>query len=111
MTPQDEGEQDEGEGIMNRMKGFFHDEDYELESETGYSRRMGDRGIERYLDYHFDEYIDEFDVVTGLDLEYLEQRYTNIRVDTQMLRQFTLDADALIADLERRVVSVKGKAT
>jgi len=102
--------EEEQEGLMDRFKGFFYNEDYELETETGYRRKYGDRGIEKYLDSHFDEYLEDYDVVTGLDLEYLEQRFNNVKIDTQMLRQFTLDADALIADLERRVSVVIGKA-
>lgn len=102
---------EESSGVMSRFRGMFYDDEYELETESGYRRRYGDRGIEKYLDSHFDEYLDDYSVVTGLDLESLEQRFNNVKVDTQMLRQFTLDADALIADLERRIVAVKGKAT
>jgi len=105
---------DEEEGIFDnitrRVDEFFMPDEYQLETETGYERKILDRRIEGYLDAHFDEYISTYQVVTTIDLEKLEGRCDNIEIQVKDLKTFALDMDAKVSNLETRVEIVKGKA-
>ena len=48
-------EEDEGifDNMTRRVDEFFMPDDYQLETETGYERKIWDRRIEGYLDSHF----------------------------------------------------------
>jgi len=105
---------DEEEGILDNMTRkvdeFFMPDEYQLETETGYERKIWDRRIEGYLDAHFDEYISTYQVITTIDLEKLEGRCDNIEIQVRDLKTFALDMDAKVSNLETRVEVVKGKA-
>lgn len=98
------------ENMSDRIKDWFYDEEYELENPSGYKRHVLDSRIEKYLDHHFDEYLEEYDVITGVDLEMIEDRYSTVQFDVKNLRQFSLDIDAAVSHLEKRVETVKKKA-
>lgn len=104
----------EDEGILDNMTRkvdeFFMPDEYQLETETGYERKIWDRRIEGYLDAHFDEYISTYQVVTAIDLEKLEGRCDNIEIRVRDLKTFALDMDAKVSNLETRVDTIKGKA-
>jgi len=105
-------EEDEGifDSMTRRVDEFFMPDDYQLETETGYERKIWDRRIEGYLDAHFDEYISTYQVITAIDLERLEGRCDNIEIQVRDLKTFALDMDAKVSNLETRVEIVKGKA-
>lgn len=100
----------EEESMSDKVKDLFYDEDYELENPSGYRRHVMDRRIESYLDHHFDEYLEEYRIITEVDLEMVGDRYSVLQQDVKNLRQFSLDMDAEVSDLEKRVKKVKGKA-
>ena len=104
----------EDEGILDDMARkvdeFFMPDEYQLETETGYKRKIWDRRIEGYLDAHFDEYISTYQVITAIDLENLEGRCDNIEIQVRDLKTFALDMDAKVSNLETRVETIKGKA-
>jgi len=104
----------EEEGYLDRfvqtVDDFFMSDEYELETDTGYQRRIWDRRIEGYLDAHFDEYISTYQIVTSIDLEKLENRCVGVELRVQDLKSFTLDLDATVSNLETRVEVLKGKA-
>lgn len=81
--------------------------EYELETETGYQRRILDRGMEEYLDAHFDEYISTYELVTEVDIESLERRHELIENRVKELKDFSLDMDANVSNLEKRVEKLK----
>lgn len=105
---------EEDEGILDNMAKkvdeFFMPDEYQLETETGYERKIWDRRIEGYLDAHFDEYISTYQVLTATDLEKLEGRCDNIDIQVRDLKAFALDMDAKVSNLETRVETIKGKA-
>lgn len=100
----------EEENVSDRLKDWFYDEEYELENPSGYRRHVLDRRIETYLDHHFDEYLEDYNVITGVDLEMYKERYDTVQQDVKNLRQFSLDMDAQVSDLEKRVKKVRKKA-
>jgi hypothetical protein len=102
------------EGILDSLAekadDFFMPDEYKLETDTGYQRKMWDRRIEGYLDAHFDEYISTYQIVTAIDLERLEGRCDNVEIKVSVLKSFVLDIDAQVSNLENRVDTLKGKA-
>jgi len=104
--------EDEGlfDGLTRKVDDFFMPDEYQLETDTGFQRKIWDRRIEGYLDAHFDEYISTYQVVTAIDLERLEGRYENIEIRVKDLKTFALDMDAKVSNLETRVDVLKGKA-
>lgn len=102
------------EGILDslaeKVDDFFMPDEYKLETDTGYQRRILDRRIEGYLDAHFDEYISTYQIVTAIDLERLEGRYDTIEIKVSELKSFALDMDAKVSNLETRVDTLKGIA-
>ena len=104
--------EDEGlfDGLTRKVDDFFMPDEYQLETDTGFQRKIWDRRIEGYLDAHFDEYISTYQVVTAIDLERLEGRYENIEIRVKDLKTFALDMDAKVSNFETRVDVLKGKA-
>jgi len=104
-------EEDKGmlDSVAERIDDFFMPDDYKLETETGYERRIWDNRIEGYIDSHFDEYISTYQIVTSDDLERLEERYGKLEIRVGEIKTFILDIDAEVSNLETRVETVKGK--
>ncbi|MEA3457396.1 MAG: hypothetical protein U9R21_01815 [Candidatus Thermoplasmatota archaeon] len=98
------------DGVARKVDDFFMPGEYQLESDTGYQRRVLDRRAEGYLDAHFDEYISTYQIVTSINLEELEGRCERIEVRVKDLKTFALDTDAKVSNLETRVGTLKGKA-
>ncbi|MEA3457841.1 MAG: hypothetical protein U9R21_04095 [Candidatus Thermoplasmatota archaeon] len=98
------------DGVAEKVDDFFMPDDYQLERDTGYQRKVLDRRVEGYLDAHFDEYISTYQIVTSIDLEGLDDRCEGIEVRVKDLKTFALDTDAKVSNLETRVDTIKGKA-
>jgi len=98
----------ENESIFERIKGAFSRGEGEVaEEEEQYKRRLLDSRIEKYLDEHFDEYIEDYGLVTKQLLTACEKRATGIEERLSSLSTYTRDVDAAVTDLERRVTEVE----
>lgn len=95
------------EGFWERAKKFFHKE--EVVEKPVYKRRLWDSRIERYLDENLDDYIGEYGLVTKSEIGHYEERYRLMDQKLKDLDTFTLDIDAKVTDLERRVAKIKAK--
>lgn len=76
---------------------------------TGYKRGLLDRRIEKYLDSHFEEYIEEFGLVRELDLEVYEDKYNFVVDNVKEIKEFQKDAEAEISSLNKRLDRIEKK--
>ncbi|MGA1848342.1 MAG: hypothetical protein ACMUHB_03285 [Thermoplasmatota archaeon] len=100
---------DEGSGFMQRLKNLFSsrgEEQTEIEDFT-YSRKLLDGRIEKYLDQNMDAYIEEYRVLTQLDLDVYEDRYSNLTSRISGMSEFMLDVDATVSAMENELEQVK----
>ncbi len=99
--------------FFERIKGFFSSSESDEEKPT-YQRRLLDSRIEKYLDRHAESYIEEFGLITSIDLKVYDERYETLTSRVNSLQDFAKDADAEVSDLERRIdvikAASKGKA-
>lgn len=104
-----------------QKKGFFawigsifrknDDEEGEKpEEELKYKRRLFDGRIEKYLDQNLDSYITEYGIVTELDLQGYEERYNSLTGRVKEMKDYILDSDAIIGNMEKDLQLVKKKA-
>lgn len=98
----------ENESTFERIKRVFSLGEREVaEEEEQYKRRLLDSRIEKYLDEHFDEYIEDYGLVTKQRLTAYEKRATGLEERLSNLTTYTRDVDAAVSDLERRVTEVE----
>jgi len=98
----------ENESIFERIKRVFSLGEREAaEEEEQYKRRLLDSRIEKYLDEHFGEYIEDYGLVTKQHLRAYEKRATGLEERLSSLTTYTRDVDAAVTDLERRVTEVE----
>jgi len=94
---------------MHRLKNLFSREEgqqSEIEDFT-YSRKLLDGRIEKYLDQNMDAYINEYRILTKLDIEVYEDRYASLTSRISDMSEFMLDADAAISSMEKDLEQVK----
>lgn len=101
-----------------QKKGFFSwigsvfkgkkDEEEEEKTPT-YNRRLFDGRIEKYLDQNLDSYISEYGIVTELDLQGYENRYEKLTGRVKSMKEYILDSDAILGQMEKDLLEVKGK--
>lgn len=89
-----------------RIKAYLAGTEKEKEEAT-YQRKLLDSRMEKYLDRHANEYIEEFGLVTSVDIQVYEDRYENMTSRISSLQEFSRTSDAELTDLERRVVAIK----
>ena len=98
----------ENESTFERVKRIFSlGEREDAEEEERYKRRLLDSRIEKYLDEHFDEYIEDYGLVTKQHLTTYEKRATGLEERLSSLTTYTRDVDAAVSDLESRVTEVE----
>ena len=98
----------ENESTFERIKDVFSlGEGEAVEEKEQYKRRLLTGRVERYLDEHFDEYIEDYGLVTKQRLTAYEKRATGIEERLSSLTTYTRDVDAAVTDLERRVTEVE----
>lgn len=101
-------EEIERKGIMSRFFGIFGKNDNEEEPEAPkYNRRLLDGRIEKYLDQNLNSYIQEYGIVTSLDLESYEMRYERITGGIASMKEYQLNAEARISGMEIEVKEIK----
>ncbi|MFW3146447.1 MAG: hypothetical protein ACMUIE_06515 [Thermoplasmatota archaeon] len=109
--PMIEEEQEQKKGFMSWLKGVFRKKDPDAEPEAPkYKRKLLDGRIEKYLDQNMDSYIQEYGIVTGLDLESYEIRYGKLTGRIAGMKEYQLSAEARISALERDLEEVKKAA-
>jgi hypothetical protein len=107
MMVEDIYEEEEKVGFMDRLRSIFSRKDEEKEEEAPkYKRRLLDGRIEKYLDQNMDAYIQEYGIVTGLDIESYELRYTNLTSRISGMKEYMIDSDAKISSMEKEIAEV-----
>ncbi len=105
------GEQEEKKGFMDWLRSVFHREEEErTEEPPKYKRKLLDGRIEKYLDQNMDAYIEEYGIVTGLDIESYELRYSNLTSRIAGVKEYMIDADAQISSMEKEISAVEKTA-
>ncbi len=91
-----------------RIKNLFSKQSADSKPEEArYKRRFFDGRIERYLDENFNNYIDEFGLVTRVDTLEYEEKYDSLVQRITSLKTFVNGSDAELSSLERRLKNVK----
>ena len=99
--------EEEQPSFFERLRAHFHKGEEEA---PRYERKILDGRIERFLDENFNNYVEEYNLVTELDLRTYEERYEELAGRVKSLTEFTHDIDAEVSDLERRLKAVQAKA-
>ena len=104
-------ENDEKKGFFTWLSSKFREKDGEedIEEVPPYKRRLFDGRIEKYLDHNLDSYITEYGIVTELDLQSYEERYSNLTDRVRSMKDFILDSDAMISHVEKELLEVGSK--
>jgi hypothetical protein len=92
-------------GFFSWIKSIFvkgKEEEVELE-QPHYRRKLLDGRIEKYLDQNLNAYITEYGILTGLDIDGYEMRYTNLTGRIASMKEYVLSADARISEMERDI--------
>lgn len=101
-------EEEESGGFVHWLKGLFgKKEEEEEEKQPQYKRRLLDGRIEKYLDQNMDSYVQEYGIVTGLDLESYEIRYTQLTGRVSSMKEYMVDADANLSAMEKELDQVQ----
>ncbi|MFP3871527.1 MAG: hypothetical protein ACLFVL_01440 [Candidatus Aenigmatarchaeota archaeon] len=91
-----------GSNALDRVEEFLFPGDIEIEG-TGYQRSLLDRRVEKYLDKHFDEYIEEFNLLREIDLHVYEEKLARCEEDVEEIREFQKDVDDEIDSFKARL--------
>ncbi|HHD15252.1 MAG TPA: hypothetical protein ENK47_00925 [Euryarchaeota archaeon] len=103
-------EEQERRGFGGWLRSLFSrksEEDTEQEEEVPeYKRRLLDGRIEKYLDQNLDAYIQEYGILTGLDLEAYEERYNRLTGRISNMTEYMADADVKVSVLENDLAEI-----
>ena len=104
-------EEEQKKGFFSWLGSIFRRNDDEEEEEKAptYNRRLFDGRIEKYLDQNLDSYISEYGIVTELDLQGYENRYEGLTGRVKKMKEYILDSDAILGQMEKDLLEVKGK--
>lgn len=105
-----EQEMEEKPPFFARVKKLFSKQKEAQPEEAHYKRKFFDGRIERYLDENFNNYIEEFGLVTRVDTLEYEEKYDILVQRITNLKTFINTADADISSLERKLKNVKTAA-
>lgn len=99
-----EEEQQEKKGFSAWFRGLFKKNDQVEEPEAPtYKRKLLDGRIEKYLDQNMNAYIQEYGILTSLDLEGYEVRYGQLTGRISSMKEYQLNAEARISGMEREI--------
>jgi hypothetical protein len=93
-------------GFLSWIKSLFGGGKDEVEEEPEpphYKRKLMDGRIEKFLDQNLSSYINEYGILTGLDIESYEIRYDRLTGRIASMKEFMLSSDAKISILERDI--------
>ncbi len=93
---------EKGKDLIDKIEEYLFPGEVEIEG-SGYERSILDRRIEKYLDDHFDEYIEEFGLVRELELEIHESRYESLKEDISDIKEFQMDMESDLESMKRRL--------
>lgn len=91
-----------GSNFLDRVEEMMFPGEIEIEG-SGYNRNLLDRRIEKYLDRHFDEYIEEFGLVREAHLQIYEEKLDRCEDDIEELKDFQKDVKDEISLFEKRL--------
>ena len=100
--------EEEHPSFFERLRTHFHRPE---EAAPRYERKILDGRIERFLDENFNNYIEEYNLVTELDTRTYEERYETLAGRVKSLLEFSHDIDAEVTNLEQRVKILQAKTT
>jgi len=106
MTDEFLEEEPERKGFMTWLRSVFgggKEEEEETPEPPHYKRKLLDGRIEKFLDQNMSSYINEYGILTGLDLEAYDMRYERMTGRISAMKDFMLTSDARISDMERDV--------
>jgi hypothetical protein len=102
-----EGEEQK-KGFFEWLRSHFHrEEEEEVEEAPKYKRKLLDGRIEKYLDQNMNGYVQEYGILTGLDLESYEIKYTNLTSRISTMKEYMIDSDAKVSAMEKEIIEVK----
>ncbi|MGA1848639.1 MAG: hypothetical protein ACMUHB_04785 [Thermoplasmatota archaeon] len=109
---EEEYEEQGKKGFSGWFRSLFHKgENEEAEPEAPhYKRKLLDGRIEKYLDQNMNAYINEYGILTGLDLEAYETRYASLTSRISGMKEYMLNSEARISEMERDVTSIQNAA-
>ena len=110
MTEEFIEEEQKKKGFFDWLKSIFHKKDQdteEVENVPKYKRKMLDGRIEKYLDQNLNGYIQEYGILTGLDIESYEIRYTQMTSRVHSMKEYMIESDAQISLMENEIVEIQ----
>lgn len=91
-----------GSNVLDRVEEFLFPGEIEIEG-SGYNRHLMDKRVEKYLDKHFDEYIEEFGLLKEVDLTVYEEKVDQCEKDVEELKDFQKDMKDEVDVLQKRL--------
>nr|AGF93340.1 hypothetical protein FLSS-23_0005 [uncultured organism] len=95
-----------GSSILDRFEEAIFPGEVDIDG-TGYERNILDGRIEKYLDRHLDEYIEEFGLIRELHLEIYNDKVDSMVDDIDEIKEFQKDMEAEVSDFKRRLDSIE----
>ena len=103
--------EEENRGFWDWLKSKFQRGREEPEEEEPvYKRRLLDGRVEKFLDQNFNSYVQEYGIITGLDVESYEERYEGLTGRIQAMNEYMLEADSSIGAMENDLRSIRKAA-
>ena len=108
MTEEFYEEPEEKKGFFDWLRSVFkREEEEKVEEVPKYKRKLLDGRIEKYLDQNMDAYIQEYGIVTGLDIASHEIKYSNLTSRISSVKEYMIDTDAQISMMEQELAEVE----
>lgn len=98
--------EEEKKGFFGWLRSHFQ-KDEEEEEVPAYKRKILDGRIEKYLDQNMSGYIQEYGILTSLDLESYELRYNDLTSRISGMKEYMIDSDARVSAMEKEIAEVQ----
>ena len=104
-------EESENKGFLEWLRSKFRrSEEDKGEEKPAYKRRLLDGRVEKFLDQNFNSYVQEYGIVTGLDIESYEERYASLTGGIAAMNEYMLEADSSIGAMENDMKAIRKAA-